>query len=79
MLYRALDEARRQHDAGERDADQSRAAMRSVLQGEPSACEDYVSAADPETLVELEKIRDRVLLSLGVKIGKTRLIDNLLL
>jgi pantoate--beta-alanine ligase len=56
-----------------------RAAMSSTLAAEPLAREEYVSAADPETLDELERVEARVLLSLAVRIGKTRLIDNCLL
>jgi pantoate--beta-alanine ligase len=36
----------------------------------------YVSAADPETLEELQGSVDRALLSMAVFLGKTRLIDN---
>ena len=39
---------------------------------------DYVSAADPRTLTELEEVDGGVLLSLAVRIGTTRLIDNFL-
>ena len=51
--------------------------MRASLATEPSATVDYVSAADPETLRELDKVgASGVLLSLAVRIGATRLIDN---
>jgi pantothenate synthetase len=38
---------------------------------------DYVSAADPESLQEAEVAGERILFSLAVAIGRTRLIDNL--
>jgi pantoate--beta-alanine ligase len=79
VLYRALEEARRKYEAGERDAEALRATMRSVVRSEPLAYEQYVSAADPETLCELQRIDGKVLLSLAVRIGKARLIDNILL
>ena len=79
VLYRSLNEAKTEYDKGERDADALRKAMRSVIASEPLAHEEYVSAADAETLCELQKIDGRVLLSLAVRIGKTRLIDNLLI
>ncbi len=79
VLYRALSAAREQYDKGERDAETLRHRMRSVVQSEPLASEQYVSAADPETLCELQKIDHHVLLSLAVRIGKARLIDNFLL
>ncbi|HEX5141034.1 MAG TPA: pantoate--beta-alanine ligase, partial [Dehalococcoidia bacterium] len=37
---------------------------------------DYVSVADPETLEELDRIHGPALVSLAVRIGRTRLIDN---
>jgi pantoate--beta-alanine ligase len=79
VLYRALTEAKRKYEAGERDAEALRATMRSVVRSEPLAYEQYVSAADPETFCELQRIDGSVLLSLAVRIGKARLIDNILL
>ena len=46
-----------------------------LRQKEPSAEIEYVSVAHPETLEELERIDGPALLSLAVKVGKTRLID----
>ena len=79
VLYRALSAAKNEYDRGERNADVLRAIMRSVLGSEPLASEQYVSAADPETLCELQAIDKGVLFSLAIRIGKTRLIDNLLI
>jgi len=76
ILYRALSAAKTQFDAGERDANKLRAAMSSTLASEPLAKPDYVSAADPDSLVELERVEQHVLLSMAVRIGTTRLIDN---
>lgn len=79
VLYRALAAAKAQYDEGERRAEVLRETMRAVIRAEPLAREQYVSAADPETLRELETVKEGVLLSLAVKIGNTRLIDNFLL
>jgi len=79
VLYRSLNEAKTRYDNGERDAGALRGVMRSVIASEPLARVEYVSAADAETLCELQKIDGRALLSLAVRIGKTRLIDNLLI
>jgi pantoate--beta-alanine ligase len=78
VLYRALCAAGSKYDAGERNADALRATMKSILDGEPLANTQYVSAADPKTLEELAIIGNGVLLSLAVRIGQTRLIDNFL-
>ena len=80
VLSRALRAAEAAFAAGERDADTLRAVVSSTLAAEPLAREEYVSAADPETLAELETIGAAgALLSLAVRVGKTRLIDNVVL
>jgi pantoate--beta-alanine ligase len=79
VLYRALSAARDKFESGERDAESLRAVMRSVLRSEPLATEQYVSAADPVTFSELQRVETRVLLLLAVRIGKARLIDNILI
>jgi len=79
VLYRALSAAKKELDLGQRDAELLRSILSSTIAAEPLAREEYVSAADPDTLAELERIESGVLLSLAVKIGKTRLIDNFLL
>lgn len=80
VLIRALTAVEAAFDAGERDADSLRALMTSMLDGEPRGVADYVSIADPDTLVELETVDERgAVASLAVRVGRTRLIDNLLL
>jgi len=79
VLYRALTAASQAYADGERDADVLRAILSSTLASEPLAREEYVSAADPDTLDELERLESGGLLSMAVRIGHTRLIDNLLL
>lgn len=81
-LYGALRRAEALWSAGERRGDALRDAMESVLAAESLARIDYVSAADPETLREVEhEVRpgQGVLLSMAVFFDKTRLIDNFLL
>jgi pantoate--beta-alanine ligase len=79
VLYRALCAAEKLYNSGKRDGESLRAAIRSEIQLEPLAQAQYISVADPETLCELRQAGENVLLSLAVHIGKTRLIDNLLL
>lgn len=79
VLYRSLRAVEAAWQSGERNGDRLREMMSAVLAGEPSAQVDYVSIADPETLEELSEIQDRALVSLAVRLGRTRLIDNLLL
>jgi pantoate--beta-alanine ligase len=79
VLHRALLEGAVQWRLGERSADVLRAMMRSVLASEPVAAPEYVSVADALSLAELEQVDGSALLSLAVRFGPTRLIDNELL
>jgi pantoate--beta-alanine ligase len=76
VLHRALAAARDSWAAGERSGDALRAEMRRVLAGEPLADVEYVSVADGTTLRELAAVDGPALLSLAVRFGGTRLIDN---
>ncbi|MBI2917962.1 MAG: pantoate--beta-alanine ligase [Chloroflexi bacterium] len=79
VLWRALCWAQELWQAGERDARRLRREMVSLIEAEPLAQIDYISVAHPETLDELEHIEGPSLVSLAVRIGKTRLIDNITL
>ena len=80
VLYRALCAAKEAFDGGERDGDRLRAIMRGVIEAEPLAKIDYVSAAEATTLQEATAIDEAhgLLLSMAVRVGKPRLIDNFL-
>ena len=79
VLRRALQAARARWASGERSGDALRAVMRAILDAEPLARPDYVSVADGVTLRELDTVTGPALLSLAVRFGSTRLIDNELL
>jgi pantoate--beta-alanine ligase len=76
VLYQALMLAQRLYSEGEKDAEAIRRQMRELIQKQPLAQIDYISIADAETLDELDEVKPPALVSLAVKIGKTRLIDN---
>jgi pantoate--beta-alanine ligase len=79
VLSRALTSARKAYEEGERNADRLRQLMTEVINSEPLARLQYVSCADNETLLELDQLTGRTLLSMAVFLGRTRLIDNLVL
>ena len=79
VLYQALQLAGRMRDDGISDATTIRAEMERLIASEPLAAVDYVSIADPESLDELDTIDGPAVASLAVRIGKIRLIDNVLL
>ncbi len=78
VLYRALIAAKAAFQAGERDADALRKIMGDTINAEPLARLQYVSCADPDTLEEIHGKAEKALLSMAVYVGKTRLIDNML-
>ena len=79
VLSRALAQADRMVSDGVRDANEIRRCVEATIAGEPLASIDYVSVADASTLDELERIEGPALLSLAVRFGPTRLIDNTVL
>jgi pantoate--beta-alanine ligase len=79
VLYKALSRAQKLWGKGERSAEVLRKEIASLIESEPRATIDYVSIADPETLKELDQIEELALVSMAVRIGKTRLIDSMTL
>jgi pantoate--beta-alanine ligase len=80
-LSRALAHAQSAYSEGERNAKKLVELVRTDIErNAPSAQVEYVSVNDADTLAPLERLEDRpVLVSLAVRFGKTRLIDNILL
>jgi len=79
VLYKALVLARQLYQGGESDANKIRRKMLALIQKEPLARVDYASIADAGTLDELDRVSAPALVSMAVSIGKTRLIDNIVL
>ncbi len=81
VLIRSLRAAQEAWSTGQQDAEALRRAMREVLAAEPLADVDYVSVADPTTLAELDQVDPAIgaLASLAVRVGRPRLIDNMIL
>ena len=77
VLFKALTLARQLGRGGEKDAEEIRRQITSLIQKEPLARIDYVSIANARTLEELSFIDRPALASLAVTIGRTRLIDNM--
>ncbi len=78
IIHRALATAKESFKKGERHAAKLSDTVRSTIETEPHARLDYVSIADAETLEPLDKIDDHpVLIAVAAYIGKTRLIDNM--
>ncbi|MGD9628913.1 MAG: pantoate--beta-alanine ligase [Pyrinomonadaceae bacterium] len=80
IVFKGLREAKLAFRAGTRNASELIDIARKLIEAEPLARIDYISAVDAETLEPVEKIEDReIILSAAVFFGKVRLIDNLVL
>lgn len=62
--------------SGLRDPQALLNAMTALIEAEPLARIDYVSAVDGVTMLPARELREGVLVAMAVYIGKTRLIDN---
>jgi pantoate--beta-alanine ligase len=76
VLYQALNLAQKLYAEGEKDAKAILRQMTALIQRQPLADIKYISIADGETLDELDRVKPPALVSMAVRFGKTRLIDN---
>jgi pantoate--beta-alanine ligase len=79
VLYRALNAAKETVLRGTQDSAGIYRAASDIIEAEPLAKIDYVAVVDPETLEAIDKVDDKVLVALAVRIGSVRLIDNMLI
>ncbi|MEK7273700.1 MAG: pantoate--beta-alanine ligase [Candidatus Desantisbacteria bacterium] len=77
ILFQTLQTAKKMLDDGERDGGKLSDWMAKNFQHVPLALVEYAEVCDPETLEPLSQVRMGALLALAVRIGKTRLIDNM--
>jgi pantoate--beta-alanine ligase len=76
VLSRALAMARRRVEQGERSAEAIKAEAAQMIAQVPECTLDYVEIVDPVLLRPLERIEQRAVMALAVRVGVTRLIDN---
>ncbi len=79
VLHRALVAVRNELSLGVRDAMQLQTAMRRIIEAEPLAIVDYAEIASADTFEPVVRVARSSYAVLAVHIGKTRLIDNLLI
>jgi len=78
-LYRSLLKGKELFRQGERSAAKILNEVKRIIEKEKPATIDYVKICDPHTLEDINEIKNEALIALAVKIGKTRLIDNIIL
>jgi len=80
VIHKCLTQTADMIKSGIMDIDHIRKFMHDRLSEEPLITEiQYASVYDPETLMELEHIKKNGVIAVAVKMGRTRLIDNMLL
>ncbi len=79
VLSRSLKKAAAAYAQGEKEIAQLETIVKKELAQEPLAVIDYVEAYAYPSLQPLQQVNEDTLLAIAVKIGKTRLIDNIIL
>ena len=79
VLSRSLEEGKALIESGEKDAKKVVDSIMKVIETEPLAKIDYVEAVDFDTIEPIETINNNTLVAIAVYIGKTRLIDNIII
>ena len=78
-LYRSLMLAQKMVAKGEREVVQILSEARRLVEIQPETDIDYLKICDPQTLADIERVGQSALMALAVRVGKTRLIDNMML
>jgi len=79
VLYRSLMEVQRRFDEGEHKAGSLIEAGKHLVAEEPAVRLDYFEIVDSETLDPVEDVSRGALVAVAVFVGRTRLIDNVVL
>ena len=79
LLYEALRLAKRLFNQGERNSGKIISKMKQVISKEPAAKIDYIAIVDTKELKAIKKISGVTLVAVAVRVGNTRLIDNVIL
>jgi pantoate--beta-alanine ligase len=77
-IYRALTAAEKLVKAGVREPEKLKNKMQAVLREERGISIDYCEVADPESLAPCEVVQKNVVILVAVRLGRARLIDNIL-
>jgi len=76
-IFRGLRKAKRLLDSGERDSAELAAIVLDLLREEQDMRIEYVAVCDPQSLERVPEVESEAVLLVAVRIGDTRLIDNI--
>ena len=79
VLYKALIRAKKDIEGGETDCRKIIVGLGRLIGFEAIVRVDYINIVNPETLEEVKEIgKEKVLIAIAGRIGKTRLIDSMI-
>ncbi len=78
VLYKSLKQAEELIKDGSRNASKIIDTMKEIITGEPLAQLEYIEIVDTTNLEHIDYMEAEVLIALAVKMGQTRLIDNII-
>jgi pantoate--beta-alanine ligase len=79
VLSKSLRMAENLIKSGQHDAAEISRRMRDMIEAEPFTKIDYISIVDADTLADVDLVSRKILIAIAVFVGKTRLIDNVVL
>lgn len=75
-IKKSIDMALKMAKEGELNSTSIRNSIKDLINSFPFTTIDYINICDPETLEDIERLKNKSLLAMAVKVGSTRLIDN---
>jgi pantoate--beta-alanine ligase len=78
-LFKSLQKAQDLLSSGINDSEKIIDSASKIIKSGTNTEIDYIAICDPKTLIDMKKIDRQALMALAVKVGKTRLIDNMIL
>jgi len=79
LIYRAIKKVEEIFKEGQRGAPVLKEEAKRVLSSKNGIDIEYISICNTDTLEEVDQIKDKALLAIACRIGRTRLIDNTIL
>ena len=77
-LYRALVKGKELIEDGEKDAKTVTEEMKGIIDAVPGVEIDYISVVDPDSLRNVSEMASTAVLAGAVRVGSTRIIDNII-
>jgi pantoate--beta-alanine ligase len=77
VIFKSLESARQMIAGGERNANRIYQSIKGRIEKVPDAIIDYIAVVDAMTLVDVKTLEGKIMIAVAIKLGGTRLIDNI--